>query len=250
MAQIDDIYDLLDVIDATISELSNDKRTDIDVTELPDFCLAVNEILEHDRTAYNDISMRLGINSATLNKFLKFRGTVKIRAARTLADRLRSYVRSLDQATPDRPPPVRQSEEERKLATVTVLRAATNADIPPLTFAAEQWILLHVSSEMKIKINAITALLDSIIHQVQRTNNPPDKQVLTELERKQLIAILETALAVLKSPIVEKGLLKQAKDILTRAAASAAEKQMQEGLGNAASAAAQLLWEVMKGIFK
>jgi hypothetical protein len=55
-----------------------------------------------------------------------------------------------------------------------------------------------------MKIGAISPLLDSIIVQTKGANEPPDQQILTEIERKQLIAILETALNVLRSPLVEK----------------------------------------------
>jgi len=50
---------------------------------------------------------------------------------------------------------------------------------------------------------------------------PAEEQILTDVERNQLIAVLETVLAVLKA--VEKGLLKKAREMLGRASKSAAE---------------------------
>jgi hypothetical protein len=60
----------------------------------------------------------------------------------------------------------------------------------------------------------ISGLLDDIVTHVQRANVPEDDQILTQIERQQLIAVLETALAVLRSPMLEKGLLRQTADML------------------------------------
>jgi hypothetical protein len=60
---------------------------------------------------------------------------------------------------------------------------------------------------------------------------------------------LEAALVVLKTPVVEKGLLKKAYEGLTRASKKAAEKQAEEGIGSAASEAGRLLLDLIKGWF-
>ncbi len=54
---------------------------------------------------------------------------------------------------------------------------------------------------------------------------------------------------VLKTPVVEKGLLKKAYEGLTRASKKAAEKQAEEGIGSAASEAGRLLLDLIKGWF-
>ena len=105
------------------------------------------------------------------------------------------------------------------------------------------------TSEVKLTIHAVSTLLDGIVQQVKQTNLPPDDQILTQLEREQLIAILETTLAVLKSPMAEKGLLTKARESVGRAAGSAAEKGVQEGLGTMASAAAERLAMLVRSIF-
>jgi hypothetical protein len=82
-----------------------------------------------------------------------------------------------------------------------------------------------------------------------KTNLPPEQQALSQIERAQLIAILETALQILKAPIMEPGMLKKAQDGLKRLAGKTAEKQAETGLGYAASEGARLLWELIKSLF-
>lgn len=242
MANLDNIHSLLEVIEQAISQLANETRKEIDVTDYADFCLAVNDLLEYDTTAYTDMAVKLGVNATILTKFLKFRGKVQTHTARTMADRLRSYVRSLDQASPKRDPqPAEPNAAPSKAKPVKV------TGVPPLRFSAEQWSMVQLTSETKMKIAAISSLLDTIIVQMQRTNAPPELQAITDLERKQLVAVLEAALAILKSPLVEKGLLKKAYEGLQRASNKAAEKQVEQGIGNASSEASRLLLDLIKG---
>ncbi|MGN6411983.1 MAG: hypothetical protein ACTHK9_11165 [Nitrobacter sp.] len=101
------------------------------------------------------------------------------------------------------------------------------------------------SSQVKAKIAVISALLDEIVTHVLRANVPENEQILTKIERQQLIAVLETALAVLKSPMVEKGLIKQTAEIVKKGAASALEKGVQQGLGLAMTQAGHRLLELL-----
>jgi hypothetical protein len=100
-----------------------------------------------------------------------------------------------------------------------------------------------------MKIGAVASILDSIIEQVRHSNLPSAEQALTELERRQLIAILETTLAVLKSPLAERGLLKKAKSALEQAAMKSVEKGAQEGLGQLMGAAGSRLHDLLAWLF-
>jgi hypothetical protein len=192
------------------------------------------------------MAAKLGINAAILTKFLKFRGKVPIHMARSVADRLRSYVRSLDQVRPRREPP---PSDDRTTRRKPPPQRAKILGETPLTFSAEQWLMVHLTSETKVKIATISSLLDTIISQIKRTNAPPDFQAITDIERKQLVAVLEAALAILKSPLVEKGLLKRACEGLARMSTRAAEREVEQGIGHASSAARQLLVDLVKSWF-
>lgn len=235
MFTLDEVHGILENLEATIEQLSQEQRSEIEVTEAGELCLIIGDVVGWG-TAYSDMPAKLGINASLLSKFVRLRGRVRTSDARKIADRLRTYVRSFDQAS-------RRTEPTKKAATENVLTKA-------LSFQAEQWTAIKPSSNVKLKIAAVAGLLDQIIEQATKTNLPPDQQILTEIERNQLIAILETTLHVLKSPLTEKSLLKRAREGLQRAAASAAEKGVQRGLGMLAEHGVEKLTELIQTIFE
>jgi hypothetical protein len=168
---------------------------------LPDLSMVVLEVLGWTNTAY--IENKLGIDPSVLSKFVKMRGKVPLHVARAVAERLRTYLRSEDQAFARRKQSAKKKERtlpekenvERRTVAVALMRG-------------EQWVAVGENSEIKIKIGVIASLLDSIIDQTKHANVPPDQQIMSDIEKQQLIAILETALNVLRSPLVEKGLFK------------------------------------------
>ena len=115
----------------------------------------------------------------------------------------------------------------------------------PFTRAAEQWVVVGAVSETKQKINLISVLLDSIIVQVKGANAPEAEQLLTDLERQQLIALLETALNILKSPMVETGMLKTVQKTLKETSRTAAKSSLQKGLGRLMDAGADRIAELL-----
>lgn len=241
MDDIEEIHEALSRIDDAIAQVERfsrwHKETYVEVQELDRLCVAVNYVLEWNRSAYSEMPLLLGISAPTLQKFLKFKGKVRLHDATKVADRLRTYVRSLDQVTiqPDRNAAPQRERQERRPA--------------PLTFEGMQWVAVERIGDTKQKIALISAALDGIITQMRSSNLPPAEQLLSEIERQQLIVVLETALAVLKAPIVEKGLLVRTKEDLQKAAKDATEKQVQQGVGELASYAATLIKELIKGLF-
>jgi hypothetical protein len=189
----------------------------------------------------------LGISAPILTKFLKFRGKVPTRTARTVADRLRTYVRSLDQSTPKRV--AARPSKSSGIVEISENSRPRDAGATPLTISAEQWSMVQLTAETKAKIAVISSLLDTIIVQMKRTNAPPEHQAVTDIERQQLIVVLEAALVVLKTPLVEKGLLKRAYEGLVAVSKKAVEKQVEQGVGNASSEAGRLLLDLIRGWF-
>lgn len=76
-------------------------------------------------------------------------------------------------------------------------------------------------------------------------NAPEAEQLLTDLERQQLIALLETALNVLKSPLVETGMLKAVQKTLKETSKTAAKSSLQKGLGKLMDAGADRIAELL-----
>lgn len=239
MDNLEDIHEALSRIDDAIAQIERykswHKEKLIEVEQLDRLCVAVNYVLEWDRSAYTEAPYILGITAPTLQKFLRFKGKVRFHDAAMVAQRLRTYVRSLDQASatsaPQITPQSPSAAEERFSVTGTT------------------WVAVEHVGGVKQKIALISSALDSIVMQVRSSNLPPEEQLLSEIERHQLIAVLETALAVLKAPLVEKGLLVRTKEDLQKAAKDATEKQVQQGVGELASYAATLIKALLKSLF-
>lgn len=219
---------MLDSVEDIISDLEGMPET-IDVADLGELSLVILEIMGWTNTAY--MENRLSVNPSLLSKFVKMRGRVRRSDALRIADRVRSFLKSEDQAstTDVRLTPIEKEPNRSK----------------PFTRAAEQWVMVGAASETKQKINLISVLLDSIIVQVKGANAPDAEQLLTELERQQLIAILETALNVLKSPLVETGMLKTVQKTLKETSGKAAKGSLQKGLGKLMDAGADRIAELL-----
>lgn len=242
---IEDIHRLLDTIDQIKSDpqLSgrNANRT-VDVGTLPDLSMVVLEVLGWTNTAY--MENKLGIDPSVLSKFVKMRGKVPLHVARAVAERLRTYLRSEDQAFAQRKQPARKKEP-----TPPKKQNVEGRTVAVARMLGEQWLAVGGSSEIKVKIGVISSLLDSIIDQTKHANAPPDQQIMSEIEKQQLIAILETALNVLRSPLVEKGLFKAARKALRKGAEAAVENGVQEGLGVIMGVAAERFGDLIRLIF-
>ena len=227
---IEDVHRLLETAEAALRRIDAIKAQSIELVELPElFELVI------------DVDVPAGINSSLLNRIKQMRGRIQKRDAFKVADRIRTFLKSQDQAFTRKAKLPRPKPREAPKPS-QVLQQTTTAQI----IAGDRWIVLGASAGTKLKIGTISSLLDSIIQQVARSNAPPQEQILTEIERQQLIAILETALNVLRSPLVETGLLKKTRTILQNAAKSAGEKQLQQGLGALMNIASERIFELLR----
>jgi hypothetical protein len=236
---LEDIHRLIDTVEEGLRKIERAPTDSVQVHQIPELSEAIIELLGWTNTAY--VENQLGINPSVLSKFVKMRGVIRKPLATKVADRLRGYLKSQDQA-------FLQPDVKPEAATPKKTKPKPEPS-RSLDFRGDHWVAIRTSSEMKMKIGAISALLDSIIVQTKGANEPPDEQILTELERQQLIAILETALNVLKSPLAERGLLKKTQSILKKGAESAAEKGVQQGLGKLMEGAGMRIAEVIKLLF-
>jgi hypothetical protein len=232
MLPIDEVHRMLDLLESARGELSGVRRDVFEAGAVPSLCEVVVEL--DGWVEPNATGGILGINAAVINRFKRFHGQVRRADATAVLDRLRTYLRGQDQA--------RASEPEERLAEPQVRPK-------PFTIEGEQWVAVQLTSETKAKINVISTLLDSIIQAVKHSNAPPEDEVLTELERQQLIVLLETALSVLKGPMVEKGLLKRTRSALESGATKAIEKGSQEGLGQMMGAAKGRIMDLIQSLF-
>jgi hypothetical protein len=230
---IEEIHEMLDTLEDAAIEIEESSGDPIDAANLPLLSSIVSQLADYSRSG-SDVQ-GLNVSPTILGRFTKFRGKVSRKDALLVVERVRSFLRSEDQQF---------KEPKRKRKTV----AASSLALPPMTFTASKWVMVQSGSDAKQKIAAIATLLDSIIRQTKGANLPENEQILTAIERAQLIAILETALAVLRSPIIETGIMKKASDSLKKAAADAAEKGVQEGVSIMMTAAIHRIFDLLKAI--
>lgn len=119
---------------------------------------------------------------------------------------------------------------------------------PPIV-TAEAWAIIPISAPARQKIALIAELLEEVLSGITGSNLPADQQALSEIEKAQLIAILQTALKLLQSPMVERGLIRRLTQMLKDAAIKAGEKQVQQGVAQGMEEASKQLMEFMKNFF-
>lgn len=76
---------------------------------------------------------------------------------------------------------------------------------------------------------------------------PEDGAALTDIERAQLIAMVETILAMLKGPMIETSLINKLKRAAQRGAEKTTEKGVEKGLGNLMTRLSELLSSFLQG---
>ncbi|MBZ0229765.1 MAG: hypothetical protein K8F58_15125, partial [Bauldia sp.] len=97
------------------------------------------------------------------------------------------------------------------------------------------------------QIGALVQQLQELVQLAKGSNSRNGRSsILTELERSQLIAVLETALALLRSPMVEVGFLRRLTGWLGRIGQRAAQREAETALGIAANRA----WDLMMGLLR
>lgn len=236
---IETLHNWLSLLDRDIELLSGSSENfgeTIHPYELDGVSTVLGELFGWSTAYVGELPERLGVASPVLNQFLKARGEVRVSTARMVAGRLKSFVRSLESSASF-------PGAENVSTTIDPVRAPVH-----YSMKADQWVTVVASSEVKQKIIIVAEILDSIVMQVRTSNLPESEQVLSEIERRQLIAVLETTIQVLQAPMVEPGLLRRASEMLKSAAGKAVQNQVQEGLGTAARAAAEKLGQIIKDL--
>lgn len=77
--------------------------------------------------------------------------------------------------------------------------------------------------DIQTQIGTVARAIGSLVKVVKSDNQlPAQPAIMTEIERQQLIAILEAALAELKAPFVDRGRFKNIKGVLSKGAEKAA----------------------------
>ncbi len=247
---LDDIHEIIETLEYSINALRAEAATQNAHIYLSDFsalCSVITELNDWDKTAYGtDLSNKLGIAPSLVSKFLRFltsSGEKDIRmkafTALKVAERALSYAKSLESEATD-------WRYKKPKMDISELNSEDSATKQILHFSATTWAAVPKTSEIQEKISLIAELLDSLILNINSANLPPSEQALSEIEKQQLIAVLETALQMLQAPLVEKNLLEETSDLLGNATRKAAEKSVQEALETLGKKAIYHLIELIK----
>ncbi|WP_245339489.1 hypothetical protein [Rhizobium sp. CIAT894] len=234
---LEEIHEMLDGIERSLSRLkaATLHQKYMPMTYIPE---AVSVFMELEM---NGVLHSLGINPSVANKLKNF--DAKLRAPVMIAalGRARSYLRTLESEHGGGKP----SPEHPANQDLLIQELAEAHPPPPIQVWAEQWVYLKRGSRAKVIIADVSELLDEAVFLAKATNLPEDQAALTAIERAQLIAILETTLAVLRAPMVEPGLLKKAAGIAKEVAQKTAKKKAEEALGTGLEVVAKRLLELI-----
>jgi hypothetical protein len=96
------------------------------------------------------------------------------------------------------------------------------------------------------KIGSLATSLGEVLLIIKGANDPT--YPVTQIQKSQLIAMLETALALLKAPLIEVGLFRRIASRLKAAAGKAAEKEVESAFGAAADRAGQLIGDLLDSL--
>lgn len=176
----------------------------------------------------------LGVPPKLANALFKENAKIRLSDAIILGNRLLSKLHTLEsefggefrEREPD-PPATEKAESD------AVFDKASGG---PSEYPSA-WAIVPSAGPIKLKIAQISQLLDDIAYAVRSSNLPESERALSDIERAQLIAVLETVLKLLKAPMVERGLLQKCGDWLAQTSKRVAQKQSEETLGSLAEKA-------------
>lgn len=240
--EIDDVHRMLDLVDEALRKLSAAHGDEIEADDIPGLCAVAAELADY-RTTWGPIAGVLGIAPHLLSRYTTYHGPFRVADATYVAQRIRSFLRSEDQAFRSPQLPLEQSSVIPPIEREPVPEGA----VQPI--AATEWRYVQQVGVLQRQIATVSTLLDEIIQTARGSNLPPDMRALTDLERAQLIAVLETALAVLRAPMAERSILRKARGVLGGVIKRVAEKQAEQALGSAAGTARERLHELINTIW-
>ncbi|WP_246084991.1 DUF1380 domain-containing protein [Rhizobium glycinendophyticum] len=236
---LEEIHEMLDGVERSLSRLKAANLHDklMPMTYIPE---AYSVYVDLD---LNGVLHSIGINQSVVNKLKNI--DAKLRAPVMIAalSRTRSYLRTLESEFGGDQLPAEHQDLDR------LIQQAIDAHPPqPIQVWTEQWVYVKQGSRAKQIISDVSELLDEAVLLARTTNLPQDQAALTDIERAQLIAILETALAVLRAPMVEPGLLKKTARVAKEIAVRTAKKKTEEALGTGLEHIAKRILELIASL--
>lgn len=235
---LDDLHELIDGLSSELKILQSHKDPKMEIDAAP---------YNYIGDALHVLEGRFDAPSKLVRTFTREFDPVTVSDASVLAARLISYLKSMEGE-------IAGSElnegHDDKAPTEDADETKHSAGDEPLTsyIPGIRWVGYPQGQETKAKIAQISLLLDSVVTLAKSTNLPDADRALSEIDRAQLIAILETALLLLKAPLVEKGLMTKLGEALKDTVKKVLQKQTEGALGEVADEAQEKIVDLIKGL--
>ena len=236
---IEQIHEMLDGVERSLTRL---RSANLHSKVMPTSFISDGVSVIYDLDL-EDMLGSAGISRTLANKLKNLDGSLPANVMLAALERVRSYLRRIESEHKNEDG---GTDEDQRI--VELDRVVERNPPNPIPVWAETWTYIRPGSRAKVIISELSDLLDEILLFAKSTNLPEDQAALTDMERAQLIALLETALLMLKGPMVERGLLKKLSNAAEEAAIKAARKSVEQGMAEAISVAAPRIWELIKSL--
>jgi hypothetical protein len=170
----------------------------------------------------------IGISASIANKLKNLEAELPAPVMAAALGRAKTYLRKIESEFGDASGGTEEGPEDQAAQIEDMLESYPP---PPVPVWADTWVYIKRGSRAKAIIAELSELLDEVALLARSTNLPEHEAALTDIERAQLIAVLDTAIAMLKGPMVEQGLLKKLGKMSKETAQKAAQKNAEQGLG-------------------
>ncbi|MEP9389430.1 hypothetical protein [Mesorhizobium sp. KR9-304] len=236
---LEEIHEMLDATERSISRIrsSNLYSKQMPVSFISD---GVSVFYDLDEAG---VLGSTGINATLSRKLKNLDGSVAANVMLAALERVKTYLRRIESEYGGSR--TTSPQDERMLELDDVVERHPPEPVPVW---AEQWVYIRPRSRAKEIIAELSDLLDEVALLVKSTNLPEDQAALTDIERSQLIAMLETVLLMLRAPMVEPGLLKKLQRSTTDAAQKTIQKGTEQAMGEGMKAAGRKLLELIQSL--
>lgn len=233
---IEEIHEMIDAVEISINRLrsSNLHSKKMRVAFISE---GVSVIYDLDGAG---VLGSTGINNSLARKLKNLDDFLPANVMLAALGRVRSYLRRIESEFGGTT--AITEEDERLIELDTVVERNPPA---PVAVWSEKWVYVRTGSKAKQLIAELSDVLDEVALLVKSTNLPEEDAALTDLERAQLIALLETALHMLRAPMVEPGLLKKARQKAVEAADKATQKGVEQVMGRALEGVGKRILELL-----
>lgn len=240
---LDEVHDLLDAVEESLTQLSSRTENDVGPYETAGLATAFLALYDGFLDYGSSEARELGVPPKLAKSLLKPGARMARHDAMILGSRLRSLLRTLEGqlGAPIEPRTEEQGSSEK-------VADALNASVSTKPEAPSSWAVVPQVTMVKAKAAQVAQLLDDIVYAVRASNLPEEDRALSDIERAQLIAVLETAISLLKAPLVERGLLLKCSDWLKRTAARVGQRKAEESLGSLADKGVEDLGDLIDQI--